>query len=263
MHDINFPHPCDPARKPLFLDDYYRMYGLMKLRAQVRQEYCQAIDVAEEWPPRLPDELQAALEELEQETERVRARRLPPEAHERAMAELDWRRDEIHARADALGVGAWQAAMGDVETARACKARLRYCEHCLARVRERIAALQASTKLMDPFAMLADKHGLDDDELELLAFLYFRQFERPEPIAGALLLGEVMGRQAGVIRGQAMLFDEGRLVAGGLVEVAEKGRGALDSTFAVSRWANLVISGLHPEYPHLQVEWTVTEGRTA
>jgi hypothetical protein len=258
MTHINFPHPCDPIRKPLFLDLHYQVYDLMKLRSQLRLEFCQAVEPSEMYEPRLPADLQAALEALERAADGVRANTNDVAAYRNGMQQIEAQREAIFARADALGVGAWQAEMRDVPVPHPVRARLRYCEHCLAQVRGRIEALRASTSLLDPFAMLEEKYGLDDDEMELLTFLYFRQFERPKPLEGAVLLSEVMGRQSGVFRGQEMLFEASPLIASGLAEVVERGSGVMDSTYAVSRWANLVISGLHPDHPHQVVEWDAT-----
>ncbi len=263
MTNINFAHSCDPLRKPLFLDLHSQIYGLLKLRSWLRKEFAASVDLLEVFEPRLPGAIQAALEQCEQVEVSSRASALTREQHNRQMAEIDWRRSEIYKDADALGNDAWRETLHDGESLDAHRARLRYCEHCLGQLRDRIGALRASTTVMDPFSMLAEKHELDDDELELLTCLYFRQFDSPLPIDGASILGEVIGRQWAVHRAQAMLFDESRLVAGGLVEVVERGRGALDSTFAVSKWVNLVISGLHPEHPHLEVEWRETKERTA
>jgi hypothetical protein len=262
MTNINFPHPCDPNRKPLFLDLHYQIYDLMKLRYQLRLEFCQAIEPSEMFEPRLPAELQAALEALERAADDVRAGASNAGMHHRALQEIDTRRDEIFARADALGIGAWQAEMRDAMAPHTVRARLRYCEHCLAQVRARIEALRTSTSLLDPFAMLEEKCGLDDDEVELLTFLYYRQFERPQPLTGVVLLSEVMGRQSGIFRGQEMLFEAWPLIANGLAEVVERGSGVMDATYAVTKWANLVISGLHPDHPHQVVEWKSTAGRS-
>jgi hypothetical protein len=178
------------------------------------------------------------------------------------MQEIDARRDEIFARADTLGIGAWQAEMRDAMAPHTVCARLRYCEHCLAQVRGRIEALRASTSLLDPFAMLEERYKLCDEEVELLTFLYFRQFERPQPLTGAVLLSEVMGRQSGIFRGQEMLFEASPLIANGLAEVVERASGVMEATYAVTRWANLVISGLHPDHPHQVVEWASTASRS-
>ncbi|MBL0159930.1 MAG: hypothetical protein IPP47_22995 [Bryobacterales bacterium] len=179
------------------------------------------------------------------------------------MQEIEAQRDAVFARADTLGIGAWQATMKDLDSPHTCRARLRYCEHCLAQVRKQIEELRANTSLLDPFAMLEEKYNLNDEEVELLTHLYFRQFERPKPIEGAVLLTEVLGRQSGAFRGQAMLFEASPLIASGLAEVVERGSGTMDSTYAVSRWANLVISGLHPDHPHLEITWRVSAGRCA
>jgi hypothetical protein len=261
MTTINFPHPCDPSHKPLFLDLHYQIYDLMKLRHMLRQEFCQSVEAAEWYEPRLPPDLQSALETLERAADQVRAGATDFEAHRRGMKEIEARRGEVFALADALGARVWLAAMTELESPHTTRARLRYCEHQLAQVRVRIEALRAATSLLDPFAMLEERFNLCEEEMELLTFLYFRQFERPQPIEGARLLLEVLGRQSGVFRGQAMLFEASPLVANGLAEVVVRGSGPMDSTYAVSRWANLVISGLHPDHPHQVVTWRVTAGR--
>lgn len=261
MTSPNFPHPNDPTRTPLFPDLYFQYHDLMKLRSDLRREMCEALELSAGFEPRLPAALQAALEQIEAEAHTARAALNDADAHSVAMHDLDRRRSEIFQIADQLGTKAWQGTTTDAPAPDACRVRLRYCEHCLGQLRARINALRAGTSLRDPFALLDEKFDLTDDELEILIHLYHRQFERPEPVTGAALLGEVIGRQSAMFRAQSLMFDTAPLLANGLLAVIRRGCGTLDTTFALSRTANLIISGLHIDYPLQDVRWTETTGR--
>jgi hypothetical protein len=202
--------------------------------------------------------MQAMLEQIEHEDNSEREPAPDTDEQREAKRDREARRAAIFAAAHATGVRTWQGESTDVVDPLACRVRLRYCEHCLEELRGRIAALAGRTALRDPFGILESKFGLTDDELEVLIFLYFRQFEQPRPINGAELLGAVIGRQHAVYRGQSILFDASKLLANGLLAVVERGSGTFDTTFALSRTANLIISGLHVDYPLQDVKWTVT-----
>jgi len=249
MTNPNFSHPADPSRVPLFPDLYYQYYDLLKVRAQLRQEMSQALEASYWCEPRLPPQVQAQLEQLEHEADHDR-----DHDHDR-----DARRARIFAAAHATGLKAWQGESTDIPDPTACRVRLHYCDYCCEQLRARIETLRANTTLKDPFNLLDEKFDLTDDELEILIFLYHHQFERPEPITGAALLEAVIGRQSSVFRGQAILFDASTLLTGGLLTAVTRGNGALDTTFALSRTANLIISGLHADYPLQVVRWTVTD----
>lgn len=60
------------------------------------------------YEPRLPLDLQSTLESLELAADIVRNTNTDVESHRRGMQEIEAQRDEVFARADTLGIGAWQ-----------------------------------------------------------------------------------------------------------------------------------------------------------
>ena len=242
---------------PCFQTIYRNLHHLLTLRRRLKDELAEAESPAAALDPRLPDALQAALEQLEHETAALRAATPDTEDRQRVLDLLKGRRAELFARADALGTRAWCGEAPDIPDVTACRVRLRYCEHCLAGCRRQIEELRERTALKDPFLMLEEKFSLQDEELDALVHLYHRQFEPAPPITGSELLAVAFPRLEAAYKGQAILFETSNLLGHHLIEVVERRGDPLASTFALSRVANLIISGLHVDYPLQEVAWTV------
>lgn len=52
------------------------------------------------------------------------------------------------------------------------------------------------------------------------------------------------------------------LIENNLIERIDKGYDALSSTYAISNYANLIISGLHKELPHVEFKLKLVEDKS-
>ena len=132
--------PMPSHTTPCFQTIYRNLHHLLTLRRRLKDELAEAESPAAALDPRLPDALQAALEQLEHETAALRAATPDTEDRQRVLDLLKGRRAELFARADALGTRAWCGEAPDIPDVTACRVRLRYCEHCLAGCRRLEAA---------------------------------------------------------------------------------------------------------------------------
>ncbi|MBK6734346.1 MAG: hypothetical protein IPG61_09685 [bacterium] len=153
---INFAHPADPERSHLYADLYYQYYDLIKLRSMLRHEFANAHEASATPCPRLPEEVQAALEEIETEARQLSRPSRPIEDVDIPQDLLD-RREYIFSNTMKLGARAWHGSGGEVSSVDGLRASMRYCEYCLDQLREKIEFLHDNVTTRDPFVLLQGK----------------------------------------------------------------------------------------------------------
>lgn len=276
-----FSHPNGKNKTFLFLDLYFQYYDLLKLRSHIRREYSKCFEYGDIKDPALIGELECDLQVLEkEEIDLLNDSELDLDEKTPRMKQIEKERVEIFNVLDKHEINAWSGYKiepdFEPEDGRKYKIQLRYLYHKIENLKNTIEDLRKNTTSKDPFFYLEEKYLLTEDELEILIFLYFNNFEDAEPIRGDLLLFIIIGKQWSVFKNQSILFDKSGddisnddiskvlpetkcLIENDLIQKVDKGYDALSSTFAISRYANLIISDLHAELPHIEVKFNLKE----
>jgi len=281
MNDKYLNHPNEPNNIYLFLDLYYQYYDYIKLRSQICRENSKYYEYGESQDPVLIGELECDLQVLEkEEIDLLNNTELELDDKIPAMKEIEKERIKIFKKLDKHGINAWCGHKVEPEFEsdgdRKYKIQIRYLYYKIELLKNQIEDLRKDTTIKDPFFYLEEKYLLTEDELEIIIFLYFNNFDDAQPIRGDLLLFIIIGKRWNVFKAQSLLFDKSGvdisnddlskalpdtkcLIENDLIQKVENGYDALSSTFAISRYANLIISGLHAELPHLDVKWNLKE----
>lgn len=283
---IYFQHPNSPRQNYLFLDLYYRYYDLIKLRSNIYQKLSALYEYGEINNPVLIGNLECDLQVLEKEEEELYNSQRSFDEIKKEKKKIEKKRIEIFEKLEQHGINAWRGhkiepKKNDEEEYEITryKVQLRYIIYKINKTKEEIRDLQKTPKLKDPFNYLKNKYGLINKEIELLIFLYYHNFEHAEPIRGDILLLTIFGKQVYMFYGQQLLFsDPGKsifdgefgkdipdptcLIENNLIERIDKGYDALSSTYAISNYANLIISGLHKELPHVEFKLKLVEDKS-
>ena len=279
MNTKHFNHPNEPKNIYLFLDLYYQYYDYIKLRSHVCREHSKYYEYGEIQVPVLIGELECDLQVLEkEEIDLLNNTELEFDDKIPTMKEIEKERIKIFKKLDKHGINAWCGYKIEPESEndgnRKYKIQFRYLYYKIEKLKKQIEELRKDTTVKDPFFYLEEKYLLTEDELEILIFLYFNNFDDAEPIRGDLLLFIIIGKQRNVFNAQSLLFDKSGvdisnddlskvlpetkcLIENDLIQKVESGFDALSSTFAISRYANLIISDLHAELPHLDVKFNL------
>ena len=264
-----FSHPYAPGKTKLFLDLYFQYFDLMKLRVQIRRNLANCFEYGNIDNPVLIGSLECDLQVIEkEEIELLSDAKFESKETQKKLQDLESERKEIFDSLDQHGINAWMHYKSDPDCdpddGREHKIQLRYLHHKIEVVKQQIEKLRQSTKLVDPFHYLESTNQLTEEEMEIIIFLFYSNFEDAQAIRGDILLEIVFGRQWGVYHDQCLLFDESvedgcdddllneaapkkSLTEHNLVQRVESGYDSLSSTFAISNYANLVISGIHTE----------------
>ena len=279
MNTKYFNHPNLINKTHLFLDLYYQYYDLLKLRSNIRREYSKCFEYGDMQDPVLIGELECDLQVLEkEEIDLLNDTKLELDEKTPKLKQIDKERNKIFKKLDKHGINAWCGFKiepdFEPDDGRKHKVQLRYLNHKIEKLKKQIEELRKDTTVKDPFFYLEEKYLLTEDELEILIFLYFNNFDDAEPIRGDLLLFIIIGKQRNLFNAQSLLFDKSGvdisnddlskvlpetkcLIENDLIQKVESGFDALSSTFAISRYANLIISDLHAELPHLDVKFNL------
>lgn len=277
-----FDHPNSKKKIPLFLDLYYQYYDYLKLRNKIRHNLANCLEYGNIDEPILIGELECDLNVLEdEEMARLNDKSKVIEEKKPIINEIRKERNEIFEKLEKHGINAWTGYKVEPDfepdDGRTFKIQLKYLHYKIEKLKKQIEDFQKNTKIKNPFYYLEEKYLLIEEELEILIFLYFHNFEDAEPIRGDLLLEIIIGKQRNVFRTQSLLFDTSGvnisdddlskalkelpdtkcLIENDLIQKVDIGYDVLSSTFAISSYANLIISNLHAELPHLKVKFNL------
>jgi hypothetical protein len=252
-----YSHPSIVS-SPSFLDLHYQYYDLLKLRGQVYALCNEVLEYGSIIDPKLIGDLECDLEVIRAEEIKLRGSILTIEEMKPRLESLHSEKDEIFRKLDSYGRNAFVDFQENPPSSNTYQIQIEYCNYKINALRKRIEEFGTKTSLRDPFQHLEKCYNLTPEEVELLIYLYFSNFEHGSAIKGNILLGNVIGLQQNVFRDQSFLHPDSSLVRHVLVTTVEKGYDWMSSTYAVSPRANLIISGLHPDFPHLDVQWKST-----
>jgi hypothetical protein len=243
---------------PSFLDLYYQYYDLLKLRGQVYALCNEILEYGSIIDPKLIGDLECDLEVIRAEETKLRASILTVEEMKPGIESLQSQKSEIFRKLDSYGRNAFLDYQESPPSANMYEIQIEYCNYKINALEKKIEEFRTKTFLRDPFQHLEISYNLTREEMEVLIYLYFSDFEHGSAIKGNILLANVIGRQQNIFRDQSFLHPDSSLVRHDLVTTVERQYDWMSSTYAISPKANLIISGLHADFPHLDVQWKST-----
>ena len=256
MASIPFPHPYSETRTHLFLDLYYKYYDLIRLRHTIQKKICRCIEFGSIIEPELPGAYECDLIVIENEEAKVHSEPKGKTSFDdktKLFKKFTSERHEIFSNLEKDESGSWEESKFDEhpDNLKKLVVQFRYVEFKVDKLKNDILALRESKSIRDPFEYLGKKFKLMEEEIELLIFIYYSNFDCSDAIRGDILLNIVIGKQWKLFSIQNMLFDDSDLIKNDLIQIVLKGYDALSSYYAISNYSNLIISDLYPDFRHL------------
>jgi hypothetical protein len=256
MEGIPFSHPYSRTKTPLFLDLYFKYYDLLRLRCTIRNSICQCIEYGSILEPELPGTHECDLIVIDNEEEKLN---LEPKGKIAMLTKmekfekLNKEREEIYLTLEKDELSSWEESKykDQPNNLKKYMVQLRYVEFKFNKLHTEIIKLRKSNSIKDPFEYLSTKYELMEEEIELLIFLYFSNFNCADAIRGDTLLNVIIGKQWKLFNIQNILFEDSSLIKNNLIQMVRKGYDTLSSCYAISNYSNLIISDLHPDFKHL------------